>query len=112
MSFTEHAPDLPLPGAVEMPWPTIHLGVGNSDNKLTQREWADFLSSLNDLVFLYTSNILGWWYSGPAEPWQNACVAFTLNPLRRTDFRAELVTLRKQYQQDSVAWAESETEFI
>lgn len=105
------APDLPPPR--EMPWPVVYVGIGNSDNKLTQAKWAEFLRELYDLVRCYPTTILGWWYSGPAEPWQNACVAFKLDPVHYKDFRAELVEMRKRYRQDSIAWAEApRTEFL
>lgn len=98
----------PLPSV----WPTVHLGVGNSDDKLGQREWAVFLEELKDLVRRYTTKVHGWWYSEPVAPWQNAQVAFQLDPVYHTYFRAELTALRKQYLQDSVAWTEGVTEFV
>jgi len=102
-----------IPPALEQPWPTVYVGVGNSDDKLTQRKWADFLRELRDLIRAYPTKIHGWWYSGPEEEWQNACVAFELNPLHRADFRKELTQLRATYRQDSVAWAEvAVTDFV
>lgn len=101
------------PPPVEMPWPTIYLGIGNSDNKLTQQEWAEFLRELYDLLHRFPHKIHGWWYSGPAEPWQNAEVGFDLPRSQHADFRAELVALRKKYRQESVSWAEvAEVEFL
>lgn len=101
------------PPPVEMPWPTVYVGIGNTDNKLTQQQWAEFLRELYDLVRRYPTKIVGWWYSGPAEPWQNAEVAFEFAPACRADLRAELAVLRKKYYQESVAWAEvAQVEFL
>jgi hypothetical protein len=88
------------------------VSIGNSDDKLTQAEWADFWGCTKVAVNSHADRILGEWLSAPASPWQNACTAFEIVPERAAILRANLARLAAQFRQDSVAWAEARTEFI
>lgn len=48
------------------------IQVGNSDDRLTQEEWARFLMELRDLLQRGGIQIHGEWYAKPDVPWQNA----------------------------------------
>ncbi|GIH07387.1 hypothetical protein Rhe02_54540 [Rhizocola hellebori] len=104
---------------------TIYVSIGNSDDKLTQREWADFVSDVqSDLVYALNPYglIHGRWLSIPDAPFQNACwcVQFKAShgdagqtvDEHMAIAKARLAKLAKVYRQDSIAWAEAITEFI
>lgn len=92
---------------------TVYASIGNSDDKLGQREWADFVREMTTLVGRYASEVYGWWFSTPDKPWQNAVCAFLLDTYQVERLRVELTALRVAYRQDSVAWAvAARTEFI
>lgn len=87
--------------------------IGNSDDGLTQAQWAVFSAEFIRLIRHYAEEVYGVWHSGPAEPWQNCCAGFRLRRENALALRGELTTLRIFYSQDSIAWAiVTRTEFI
>lgn len=92
---------------------TVYVSIGNSDGKLSQRDWATFIREMTSLVRDTADQVYGWWHSTSDMPWQNAVVAFLLNAGKRDQLRAEVSRLREKYRQDSIAWAEApRTDFI
>lgn len=96
---------------------TAYIAVGNSDNKLTQAQWAEYVKlvyrAINDAVTGGAAVHFDG-YSLSSAPWQNAMWAIELpaNPRVRDGLRAELGTLAYAYNQDSIAWAEADVEFL
>lgn len=95
----------------------VYVSIGNSDDKLSQAEWANFIRSVgHTLRFLDDVHIHGYWLSSPESSYQNACwcVEFEsddLNAVQTT--REDLRALGRRFRQDSIAWAEvKETEFL
>lgn len=92
---------------------TVYVGIGNSDDKLSQREWSDFCADLRDIADAYAVQFLGEWYSLPNRRWQNAEVAWTMRTADLDGLRQVLTALRRKYQQDSIALAiVQRTEFV
>ena len=90
----------------------VYVSIGNSDNKLTQREWANFIEDIDIVVARYTDSPHGRWFSAPDSAYQNFCVCLEIDPADVEDFKIDLGHLCRRYKQDSIAWAEAETEFI
>lgn len=92
---------------------TVYVSIGNTDDKLTQQEWATFLGDFRRVMRRNAYEVYGEWYSAPDVPFQNACMAIAV-PAGSVDvLRGELTEMREFYRQDSVAWAEvPRTEFI
>jgi hypothetical protein len=91
----------------------VYIGIGNTDNKLTQQEWAAFVEDVE--VVLEGMPLHGAWFSRPDAPWQNACWLMDISQnssMFISDMKARLVRLATRYNQDSIAWAEAETEFL
>ena len=95
-----------------MPATTVYASIGNSDDKLTQREWADYADQFMHLISGAAEQVHGRWYSSPASPFQNACVCFEIAPAAVDLLQDALTDLRRRYRQDSIAWATAATEFI
>jgi hypothetical protein len=92
---------------------TVYVSIGNSDDKLSQKEWAEFVRDFNRSMRRYATQIYGEWYSNPAARYQNACIAAAIQDGVVDVLRGELTEMRTYYGQDSVAWAVvGETEFI
>lgn len=92
---------------------TVYVSIGNSDDKLTQAEWAMFVGNFRQAMHEHANDVYGEWYSAPGSPYQNACIAIAVAPVRVSLLRAELTELRREMRQDSVAWAVvPTTEFI
>jgi hypothetical protein len=95
-----------------------YITIGNSDDKLTQQEWSDFVAAVGVAVARVArmpgGGIHGAWLSSADRPWQNACWCLQL-PAADAHveiLRARLGQLARKYRQDSIAWAESEPQFI
>jgi hypothetical protein len=90
---------------------TVYASIGNSDDKLSQARWSQFVWAFRDCMGRFASVVYGEWLSAPDSSYQNACVAIATEiPLM---LKAALATLAEEYGQDSIAWAEvAETEFI
>jgi hypothetical protein len=95
---------------------TVHIAIGNSDDGLSQREWAKYIDEVDDLVKVVAEVVHGRWYSAPDVPWQNACWAFEMGTGNFADpagwIKERLARVAEMYGQDSIAWNESETEFL
>jgi hypothetical protein len=93
---------------------TVYASIGNSDDRLTQARWSDFHARFLALVREHADTVWGSWLSSPADPWQNACAAFEIQPEHRMGaLKADLVALAAEFEQESIAWAVvADTEFL
>lgn len=96
-----------------------YISIGNSDDKLTQAEWARYFSAVAFAVQRAAESpgaaVHGQWASEPASAWQNACWALQLptNPVSVEHLKMRLAELAVDFRQDSIAWAVAPTtEFI
>ena len=89
------------------------MSIGNSDDKLTQAEWSEFITEIAVEVHGGAKAVHGAWFSGPSSRWQNAawCIEFETGAAAQVA-KERITRVRKKYRQDSVAWAVAETEFI
>lgn len=90
--------------------PTITVQIGNSDDKLTQEEWAHFIDSVGTVI-----RELGWniHFSGGSlctAPWQNYC--WVCEADSGNNYRIVLSELAKEYRQNSIAVTVGETSFL
>ncbi|MEI6193600.1 MAG: hypothetical protein WCS42_04645 [Verrucomicrobiota bacterium] len=91
---------------------TITVQIGNSDNKLRQVEWADFVETVKNLIASFAVEIYFFGGSSNWESWQNACWVFCLNDYDVAKLNASLTVVRKRYKQESLAWTAGQTVFI
>jgi hypothetical protein len=89
------------------------IGIGNSDDKLTQREWVLFQIEVRTAVQDADATIHGDWHSLPDSIYQNACWCVELDDHNVPEFKGVLAALAVQYKQDAIAWNQiARTEFI
>ncbi len=94
---------------------TIYISIGNSDDKLSQQEWAEYWDGARGCIVANARVIHGEWLSLPTSRYQNACWAIELPSVDRfgIELQADLSRLARLFGQDSIAWAECpETEFL
>lgn len=92
---------------------TICIQVGNTDNKLTQQRWSIFVERLKMLLTDDYKATLHFSGGSPTEEmWQNYCVVASLDAFIIHSFYSDLIELRKEYEQDSVAILEGDAQFI
>jgi hypothetical protein len=88
----------------------VYVSIGNSDGKLTPNQWARFWHETNEWLTDY--KIHGQWHSLPTMVWVNACWCVEVPAGQAEDLKHGLEALAKKYNQDSIAWAVAETEFL
>ncbi len=101
---------------------TVVIQVGNSDDKLTQVEWADFVRSVRRVIgdkVLAHGGVIHLEGFPPADArWQNACWIVNLPPSYNDALMAahalwqELAYMAVRYGQESAAWLEGKTRFV
>lgn len=90
------------------------IQIGNSDDKLSQKEWAKYVADVNEIlqVWQLTIHFLG--HSPAHAPWQNACWVFELDTtvFPMEELRNDLSDVARRFRQDSVALTLGVTEFV
>lgn len=100
---------------------TITLQIGNSDDKLSQRDWSYFVNEIDHYLNVTMTRYVTIHFSGSSHsyaPWQNHCWVFEKINDKFEDY--VLGTIKKQvskcakeiYKQDSIAWTEGTTELV
>lgn len=90
----------------------VYVSVGNSDDRLSQLHWAEFVDEVADVLSDVEIELHGAWFSLPDARWQNACWCVEIDDRDAADTKDRLAVLAERYQQDSIAWAVAETEFV
>lgn len=92
----------------------VYVSIGNSDDKLTQREWATFWEFTCAAVHRWAAQVHGEWLSAPADPYQNACWCIEIDDeTAELTLKPELIHLAGEFRQDSIAWAPApDTHFL
>jgi hypothetical protein len=85
---------------------TVYVSIGNSDDKLTQDRWSDYLSVVRAYLRKHAMEIHGEWYSAPDAGYQNACFCVVMDDDTAQVVKMRLAEIREDYRQDSIAWAE------
>ena len=92
---------------------TITLQIGNSDNKLTQVEWSEFVHEVGKTLEFLCGPIHFHGCSHGAARWQNAAwVAEIVSPKNLDDVRTDLRIIARKFRQDSIALTTGNTEFV
>lgn len=91
---------------------TVFVSIGNSDDKLTQAEWCAFASEVRTVAEMYARAWHGTWTSEVLSAYQNATFCFEIHPAHAATAKARLRQVAERYRQDSIAWADAETEFL
>lgn len=91
---------------------TITIQIGNTDNKLTQQDWAAFVLMVRTTILKYCINVE--FCGGPPnwERWQNVAWVINIKEENIPRLKSALSLDRVTFNQDSVAWTEGITEFI
>lgn len=89
----------------------ISVMAGNSDNKLTQQEWSNFVNELSN--FLSGWQVARHFFGGSPTwtAWQNVCFVIEINSLDQALLDG-LTRIRETYRQDSVCVLAGEPLFV
>ena len=89
---------------------TITVQIGNSDDKLTQLEWHNFVKETQAAIEKHGGEMHFFGSAPNWYPWQNAAFVFVTDHVNA--LKEELMELREKYSQESIAWTKGETEFV
>ncbi len=88
---------------------TIAILIGNSDNKLSQHKWAEFIRDTRALVGKHCGEVHFDGGNSFDSKWQNMCIVAEIYDIDKPPFMNELYQLKVKYFQDSIAVICSET---
>lgn len=91
---------------------TVVVGIGNSDNKLTQEKWASIIHSVDTYIQLNSIQTHFAGFSPGDATWQNACWMADVKDKKVNELRECLKLVGKIYDQDSIAFIVGDTEFL
>lgn len=90
---------------------TVTVQIGNSDNKLTQEQWAAFIAGFRQLLAGSHAKIHFFGFSASDAPWQNCCAVID-EPENMVDFEDALARLAWIFNQDDIALTAGITQFV
>ena len=91
---------------------TVTIQIGNTDNKLTQQDWAQFCLDVHNAI-LPRAKAIHFHGTPPGNvSWQNAAWVFEIEEAPLAALRENLAMEAKLYRQDSIALTVGTTEFI
>jgi hypothetical protein len=91
---------------------TIVVQIGNSDNKLSQTEWAEFVRRVDGIIRQQANAVHFFGGTENWAVWQRVCWVFDCKGEQLPDLRRKLTATRKEFRQDAAAFTEGETEFV
>ena len=91
---------------------TAVVQIGNSDNKLTQADWAAFVQEISNCVGKWAFQLHFFSCSFGSDPWQNAAWIFEISEDKAEKIKEDLRVKAFRFNQESIAWLEGEAEFI
>lgn len=91
---------------------TIAVQIGNSDDKLTQKEWADFVAHTDSSIRAWALELYFHGVSDGAARWQNAAWIFSCANKNIPTIKEDLRMFCQAFRQDSIAWSILKTEFL
>lgn len=91
-----------------MPNPVVvYISISNSDDRLTQRRWAEFAWAVHSELEML-GRFHGEWASDPVAEFQNACWCVEFESAEMAIVAKALVAqIGRSYQQDAITWAEA-----
>lgn len=90
----------------------ITLCIGNSDDKLGQASWAEYLSKFHREVKFIADVVHFYGASFPDSPYQNACIVCEVHHDHMARLIRKIRALAMEFNQDSIALVYGESEMI
>ncbi len=90
---------------------TLTIQIGNTDGKLDQSEWSDFVESVRTVLIAH-SQIHFFGGSENWMKWQNVAWVVDIDPKKLPMIKRLIKDVRQRFRQDSVAFTEGVTLFV
>lgn len=88
---------------------TVTIQIGNSDDKLSQSQWAHFCSAVKQQIEAHAFRVHFCGGSEADAPWQNMCWVIEIQPMNTNSLKDVLRNVANSYGQESIAWTSGET---
>lgn len=97
-----------------MAWQTLYVTIGNSDDTLTQKRWADYIREVDSALEEWGQHRWGVWHSAPDKPFQSACWGIEVEDAtgELQALRMDLDVIRERFHQKSIAFATADVHMI
>lgn len=86
--------------------------IGNSDNKLTQHEWANFITQVTNVVASRSQEVHSIAHTRPDSIYQTAVFVFAVEKANLEPLRKDLATAARHYRQESITLMVAKPEFV
>lgn len=91
---------------------TATIQIGNTDNKLTQQEWAEFCKTVEATIQKHDCAVHFYGFPPGDAKWQNAAWVIAVPFGALTSLRFHLAGIAGEYRQESIAVTIGETVFV
>jgi len=92
---------------------TVTIQIGNSDDKLTQKEYSRYIEIVSEHIKKWEKTRHFFGFSSPDAEWQNTCWVIEIPDLSLKFLLKELKDSKWSFKQDSIAVSVSDkTDFI
>ncbi len=91
---------------------TVSILIGNTDNRLTQKEWSKFVEALR--VAIEPDSATQHFFGTPPNyaPQQNACWVIEIEDQHIESLKRSVTDVRERFKQESAAMLFGHTEFV
>ena len=91
---------------------TVTIQIGNSDDKLSQKEWVNFINETRQCAGKHCGQIHFDGASKFDSVWQNVCIVAEIYEIDKENLMNELRTIRKKYRQYAIAVTLGQTAMV
>lgn len=91
---------------------TISVLIGNSDNRLSQVMWTNFIAAVNHTLLEFAIQFHCKGYSAPTSMYQNACFVFEASNVHFSSIEHNLRRIARKFSQDSIAIVYGDSKLI
>lgn len=91
---------------------TVTIQIGNTDDKLTQRQWHSYVERMNHFIYQHAKRCHFFGGCSNWEEWQNVAWVVTVEPHKLEVMKDAVRECRREFGQDSAAWTDGDTLFV
>lgn len=91
---------------------TIIVLIGNSDNKLTQKDWHYFVSDVRTIIWIFEKETHFIGSTEPFSEYQSGCFVFVIEQYQLEELKAQLTLCKKRHNQNFIAMIVGNTQLI
>lgn len=91
---------------------TVIVLIGNSDNKLTQKDWHYFVSDVRTLIWIFEKETHFIGSTEPFSEYQSGCFVFVIEQTQLEALKERLILCKQRHSQNFIAMIIGNTQLI